>query len=51
LLFSVEGEDTRGEVAIDGMPVSKVERFKYLDWIIQQNGDINEDISQRIKVG
>jgi len=32
-----------GEVIIDGMTTPKVEKFKYLGSIIQQNGDIDED--------
>jgi len=43
--------DTGGEVTLDGRPVPKVDKFKYLGSIIQQNGDIDEDINQRIKVG
>ena len=39
------------EVNIDGMTIPKVEKFKYLDSIIQQNEDIDEDINQRIKIG
>jgi len=38
-------EDTRGEVTIDGMTILKVENFKYLGSIIQQNWDIDEDIN------
>jgi len=43
-------EDTAGEVTIDGMVIPNVEKFKYLGSTIQWNGDINEDINQRIKV-
>jgi len=39
------------EVTIDGMTIPKVEKFKYLNLIIQQNEDIDEDINQCIKVG
>jgi len=46
-----EREDAGGEVTIDGMVIPKVKKFKYLGLIIQQNGDINKDITQRIKVG
>jgi len=31
------------------MAIPKVEKFKYLGLIIQQKGDIDEDINQRIK--
>ena len=41
----------RGEVTLDERPIPKVDKFKYLGSIIQQNGDINEDINYRIKVG
>jgi len=33
------------------MTIPKVENFKYLGSIIQQNRDIDEDINQCIKVG
>ena len=42
-------EDGRGEVTIEGMATPKVEKFKYLGSIIQQKGDIDQDINQRIK--
>jgi len=48
--FSGRG-DARGEVTLDGGSISKVDKFKYLGSIIQQNGDIDGDITQRIKVG
>jgi len=44
-------EDVGGEVTIDRMTISKVEKFKYLGSIIQQNEDIDEDINQCIKMG
>ena len=40
-----------GEVNIDGMAIPNVEKFKYLGSIIQYNGDIDEDINHRIKMG
>ena len=43
--------DVGGEVTLDGRPIPKVVKFKCLGSIIQQNGDIDEDINQRIKVG
>jgi len=36
---------------LDRRSIPKVDNFKYLGSIIQQNGDIDEDINQRIKVG
>ena len=44
-------EDAGGEVTIDGMTIPKVKKFRYLGSIIQQNGDIDEDINQCIKIG
>jgi len=43
--------DVGGEVTLEGRPTPKVDKFKYLGSIIQQNGDIDEDINQGIKVG
>jgi len=40
-----------GEITLDGRVIPKVAKFKYLGSTIQQNGDIDEDISQRIRVG
>jgi len=37
------------EVAIEGAVIPRVERFRYLGLIIQENGEIDED-NQRIKV-
>jgi len=41
----------RGEVTLDDRPTPKVDKFKYLGSIIQQNVDIDEDINHCIKVG
>jgi len=43
--------EARGEVTLDERPIPKVDKFKYLGSIIQQNWDIDEDISHHIKVG
>ena len=40
-----------GEVAIEGASIPRVERFRYLGSIIQENEEIDEDINNRIKVG
>ena len=40
-----------GDITLDGMVIPNVAKFKYLDSIIQQNGDTDEDISQWIRVG
>ena len=42
-------EDGRGEVTIEGVAIPKVEKFIYLGSVIQQEGDIDEDINQPIK--
>jgi len=44
-------EDAKGEVTIDGMTIPKLEKFKYIGSIIQQQGYVVEDINQRIQVG
>jgi len=44
-------DEAGGEVTIDGLSIPKVKKFKYLSSIVQQNGEIDEDINQRIKVG
>ena len=33
------------------MTIPKVDKFMYLGSIIQQNGDIDEDVNHRIRVG
>jgi len=38
-------EDAGEEVTIDEMTIPKVEKFKYLGSVIQQNGDIDEYIN------
>jgi len=45
-----EGGGVASEVAIEGVIIPKVERFKYLGSVIQGNGEIDEDINHRIKV-
>jgi len=44
-------EGVGGDITIDGVPIPKVEKFRYLGLIVQQNGEIDEEINQRIKVG
>ena len=36
--------DARGEVTLEERPIPKVDKFRYLGSIIQQNGEIDEDI-------
>ena len=48
--FSGRIEDG-GDITLHGRVIPKVAKFKYLGSIIQQNGDIDKDISHRIRVG
>ena len=48
--FSGRIEEGR-EIVLDGRAIPKVVKFKYVGSIIQENGDIDEDISQQIRVG
>ncbi|KAM0844118.1 hypothetical protein ACQ4PT_057266 [Festuca glaucescens] len=45
----VGGED--GDVRLEGQIVPKRETFRYLGSMLQSNGDIDEDVCHRIKVG
>ena len=36
---------------MDGVVVPRVENFKYLGSMVEEGGDIDDDISHRIKVG
>ena len=49
--FSADEGSAASEVAIAGETIPKVERFRYLGSIIQGNGEIDDDINHRIKVG
>jgi hypothetical protein len=40
-----------GDVRLDGQMVSKKDTFCYLGSMLQKNGDIDEDVSHRIKAG
>jgi hypothetical protein len=40
-----------GDVRLDGQVVPKKDTFRYLGSMLQKNGDINEDVSHRIKAG
>jgi hypothetical protein len=48
--FSATTQD-EGNVRLDGLVVSKKDTFHYLGLMLQKNGDIDEDVSHRIKVG
>ena len=43
-------ESDGGEVTLGGVAVPRVEKFKYLGSIIEERGDIDADINQRIRV-
>ena len=49
--FSAGEGSAANEVAIEGAVIPRVNRFRYLGSIIQENGKIDEDINQRIKIG
>jgi hypothetical protein len=40
-----------GDVRLDGQVVPKKDTFCYLRSMLQKNGDIDEDVSHRIKCG
>jgi hypothetical protein len=40
-----------GDVRLDGQVIPKKDTFRYLGSMLQKNGDIDEDVSHRIKVG
>jgi len=50
-LFSAGEGGVVNEVAIEGVVIPKVEKFRYLGPIIQENREIDEDINQWIKIG
>jgi hypothetical protein len=39
------------DVRLNGQVVPKKDTFRYLGSMLQKNGDIDEDVSHRIKVG
>jgi hypothetical protein len=39
------------DVRLDGQVVPKKDTFRYLGLILQKDGDIDEDLSHRIKAG
>jgi len=40
-----------GEITMGGVVIPRVEKFKYLGSIVEQRGDIDEDINHHIRVG
>jgi len=49
--FDADEGGVASEVATGGAIIPGVKRFRYLGSIIQGNGEIDEDINHRIKVG
>jgi len=49
--FSAGKGSIASKVAIESVAIPRVERFRYLGSIIQENGEIDENINKRIKVG
>jgi hypothetical protein len=48
MLFSTQEE---GDVRLDGQVIPKKDTFYYLGSMLQKGGDIDEDLSHRIKAG
>jgi hypothetical protein len=40
-----------GDVRLNGQVVLKKDTFRYMGSMLQKNGDIDEDVSHKIKVG
>jgi len=49
--LSADEGDIAGEVAIEGAIIPRVKRFRYLGSIIQESGEIDEDINHQIRIG
>jgi len=49
--FSADEGDVASEVGIEGAIIPRIGRFRYLDSIMHEDGEIDEDINHRIKVG
>jgi hypothetical protein len=48
-VISVLPHKEEGDVRLDGQVVPKKDTFRYLGSMIQKNGDIDEDVSHKIK--
>jgi hypothetical protein len=48
--FSVTTQE-EGDAKLDGQVVPKKDTFRYLGSMLQKDGDIDEDLSHRIKTG
>jgi len=49
--FNMGGGGLADEVAIRDAAIPKVVRFRYLGSIIQEDGEIDEDVNQQIMIG
>ena len=49
--FSTTRHEKEEEVSLDGHVVPQKDTFRYLGSMMQKDGDIDEDVSHRIKVG
>jgi hypothetical protein len=49
--FSATTQEGEGDVRPDGQVVPKKDTFRYLGSMLRKNGDIDEDVSHRIKDG
>jgi hypothetical protein len=50
-VISVLSHKRKGMLDFDGQVVPKKDTFRYLGSMLQKNGDIDEDVSHRIKAG
>ena len=48
--FSASEGGVASDVSIEGVVISRVERFRYLGSVIQENGEIDEDVNQQIRI-
>ena len=52
LKCGLNGEKVGGkEITMGVVAITRAEKFRYLSWIIEEKGDIDEDINQSIRVG
>src|SRR3954463_11039278 len=49
--FSTSRHEEEDEVSLDGQVVPRKDTFRYLGSMLQKDGDIDEDVSHRIKDG
>ena len=46
-----EAAQEEGDVSLECQVVPKKDTFRYMESMLQRNGDIDADVSHRIKVG